>query len=240
MSDDFSYGRLLIIEDDPQSSIDLSLFLEAEGYEVVLEGDGETGLRQAVSLPGYDLILLDAKLPDRSGFEVLREMRMQGARTPVLILTGLGTHEDIMRGFELGADDYLTKPFSTEELLARIHAILRRTQMVPEEASGRYRLGGILVDLSKKTVTRDETPIDLTDLEFKLLRYLILHRGRTATREQILRDVWKLPSTVETRTIDRHVNALRGIMDGDDEETWPIKSFYGIGYKLVGAERVET
>ena len=238
MSDDFSYGRLLIIEDDPQSSIDLSLFLEAEGYEVVREGDGETGLRQAVSLPGYDLILLDAKLPDRSGFEVLREMRIQGAGTPVLILTGLDEHEDIMRGFELGADDYLTKPFSTEELLARIHAILRRTQMVPEEASGRYRLGGLLVDLSKKTVTRDDTPIDLTDLEFKLLRYLILHRGRTATREQILRDVWKLPSTVETRTIDRHVNALRGIMDGDDEETWPIKSVYGIGYKLIGAERI--
>ncbi len=238
MSDDFSYGRLLIIEDDPQSSIDLSLFLEAEGYEVVLEGDGETGLRQAVSLPGYDLILLDAKLPDRSGFEVLREMRMQGAGTPVLILTGLDEHEDIMRGFELGADDYLTKPFSTEELLARIHAILRRTQMVPEEASGRYRLGGLLVDLSKKTVTRDDTSIELTDLEFKLLRYLILHRGRTATREQILRDVWKLPSTVETRTIDRHVNALRGIMDGDDEETWPIKSVYGIGYKLIGAERI--
>ncbi len=240
MSDESFTPRLLIIEDDPQLSIGLSLFLEAEGYGVELVGDGETGLRHAVSLPGYDLILLDAKLPDRSGFEVLREMRMQGARTPVLILTGLGTHEDIMRGFELGADDYLTKPFSTEELLARIHAILRRTQMVPEEASGRYRLGGILVDLSKKTVTRDETPIDLTDLEFKLLQYLILHRGRTATREQILRDVWKLPSTVETRTIDRHVNALRSIMDGEDEETWPIKSVYGIGYKLVGAERVET
>ncbi len=240
MSDDFSSRRLLIIEDDPQLSIGLSLFLEAEGYKVALEVDGETGLRQAVSLPGYDLILLDAKLPDRSGFEVLREMRMQGASTPVLILTGLDEHEDIMRGFELGADDYLTKPFSTEELLARIHAILRRTQTVPEEASGRYRLGGLLVDLSKKTVTRDDTPIDLTDLEFKLLRYLILHRGRTATREQILRDVWKLPSTVETRTIDRHVNALRSIMDGDDEETWPIKSVYGIGYKLIGAERVET
>ncbi|MFB3133037.1 MAG: response regulator transcription factor [Rhodothermales bacterium] len=240
MSDESFTPRLLIIEDDPQLSIGLSLFLEAEGYGVELVGDGETGLRHAVSLPGYDLILLDAKLPDRSGFEVLREMRMQGARTPVLILTGLGTHEDIMRGFELGADDYLTKPFSTEELLARIHAILRRTQMVPEEASGRYRLGGILVDLSKKTVTRDETPIDLTDLEFKLLQYLILHRGRTATREQILRDVWKLPSTVETRTIDRHVNALRSIMDGEGEETWPIKSVYGIGYKLVGAERVET
>ncbi len=238
MSDESFTSRLLIIADDPPLSIGLSLFLEAEGYGVKLVGDAATGLRHAVSLPGYDLILLDANLPDRSGFEVLRKMRMRGARTPVLILTVLDTHEDKMRGFELGADDYLTKPFSTEELLARIHAILRRTQMVSEEASGCYLVGGILADLSKKTITRDNTTIDLTDLEFKLLRYLILHRGRTATREQILREVWKLPSTVETRTIDRHVNALRGIMDGDDEETWPIKSVYGIGYKLIGAERI--
>jgi DNA-binding response OmpR family regulator len=123
--------RLLIIEDDPQLSIGLSLFLEAERYRVDLVSDGEDGLRKAVSLPGYDLILLDAKLPGRSGFEVLRELRVRGVGTPVLILTGLGAHEDKMRGFELGADDYLTKPFSTDELLARIHAILRRTQAVP-------------------------------------------------------------------------------------------------------------
>ena len=240
MSDDFSSRRLLIIEDDPQLSIGLSLFLEAEGYEVVLESDGEAGLRQAVSLPGYDLIVLDANLPGRNGFEVLREMRVQGVSTPVLMLTGLGAHEDKMRGFELGADDYLTKPFSTEVLLARIHAIVRRTQAVPEETTGVYQVGGLVVDLAAGTVTRDDEQMDLTDLEFKLLQYLILHRGRTATREQILRDVWRLPSTVETRTIDRHVNALRVLMNGEDEETWPIKSVYGIGYKLVDVERVGT
>ncbi len=232
--------RLLIVEDDPQLSTGLMLFLESEGFDVHLVADGEEGLRQAVALPGFDLVILDAKLPERDGFEVLREMRTQGVDTPVLMLTGLGAHEDKMRGFELGADDYLTKPFSTDELIARVHAILRRTQTVPEEAGGVYRVGGVTVDLAAQAVTREGRPVELTDLEFKLLRYLILHHGRTATREQILRDVWKLPSTVETRTIDRHVNALRKVMDGEDEETWPIKSVYGIGYKIVDVEQVEV
>jgi DNA-binding response OmpR family regulator len=154
------------------------------------------------------------------------------------MLTGLGGHDDKMRGFELGADDYLTKPFSTEELLARVQAILRRSQSETSDDSGTYDVGGLRVNLETREVTRAGEPISLTDLEFRLLRYLLLHRGRTATREQILRDVWGLPSDVETRTIDRHVNALRKIMDGEDEETWPIKSVYGIGYKLVGADEV--
>jgi len=230
--------RLLIIEDDPQLSFGLSLFLESEGYHVDQTEDGEEGLRRAIALPGHDLIILDANLPGRNGFEVLREMRMQGVSTPVLMLTGLGAHEDKMRGFELGADDYLTKPFKTEELVARIQAVLRRSQEGGQDASGIYGVGGLRVDLSNETVSRNGEPVDMTDLEFKLLRYLILHRGRTATREQILRDVWQLPSTIETRTIDRHINALRSIMDGEDEGTWPIKSIYGVGYKIVAVERI--
>ena len=232
--------RLLIVEDDPELSTGLLLYLESQGYDVTLVNDGEKGLQQAVSLPGFDLIVLDAKLPGRSGFDVLREARSRGVSTPILMLTGLGGHDDKMRGFELGADDYLTKPFSTEELLARVEAILRRSQDDSDEAAGSYDVGGLRVNLANKTVTREEEEISLTDLEFRLLRYLLLHRGRTATREQILRDVWGLPSDVETRTIDRHVNALRKIMDGDDEDSWPIKSVYGIGYKLVGADRVQA
>lgn len=235
---DQKVSRLLIVEDDPELSTGLLLYLESQGYEVTLVNDGEKGLQQAVSLPGFDLIVLDARLPGRSGFDVLREARSRGVSTPVLMLTGLGGHDDKMRGFELGADDYLTKPFSTEELLARVQAILRRSQDDSDEATGTYDVGGLRVNLADKSVTRGDDDISLTDLEFRLLRYLLLHRGRTATREQILRDVWGLPSDVETRTIDRHVNALRKIMDGDDEDSWPIKSVYGIGYKLVGAERV--
>lgn len=231
------HPRLLIVEDDPELSTGLLLYLESQGYEVTLVNDGEKGLQQAISLPGFDLIVLDARLPGRSGFDVLREARSRGVSTPVLMLTGLGSHDDKMRGFELGADDYLTKPFSTEELLARVQAILRRSQDDSEEATGTYEVGGLRVNLADKAVTRNGEEISLTDLEFRLLRYLLLHRGRTATREQILRDVWGLPSDVETRTIDRHVNALRKIMDGDDEDSWAIKSVYGIGYKLVGAER---
>lgn len=239
MNDTRKAGRLLIVEDDPELSTGLLLFLESQGFEVTLANDGDKGLDEAVSLPGYDLLVLDAKLPGRGGFEILREVRSRGVSTPVLMLTGLGGHDSKMRGFELGADDYLTKPFSTDELLARVQAILRRTQTADGETKGRYEVGGIVVDLDTKDVHRNGESVDLTDLEFRLLSYLILHRGRTATREQILRDVWGLPSDIETRTIDRHVNALRKVMDGEDEESWPIRSVYGIGYKLVDASRVD-
>lgn len=237
MKQEHQAPRLLVVEDDPQLSTGLHLYLEAQGFAVTLAEDGEEGLRKATSLPSYDLLLLDAKLPERSGFDVLREVRSRGVSTPVLMLTGLGGHEDRMRGFELGADDYLTKPFSTEELLARVRAILRRTSQEPEEASGVFHVGGLDVNLSSGTITRNGEHVDLTDLEYRLLRYLLLHRGRTVSRKQLLRDVWELPSEVETRTIDRHVNALRKVMDGEDEEDWPIQSVYGIGYKLIGAER---
>jgi DNA-binding response OmpR family regulator len=231
-------GRLLIVEDDPELSTALLLYLESQGYDVALVNDGEKGLQLAVAVPGFDLIILDAKLPGRSGFELLREARSRGVSTPVLMLTGLGGHDDKMRGFELGADDYITKPFSTEELAARVQAILRRSRMESDDERATFDVGGLRVELPTGQVTRNGEAVAVTDLEFRLLRYLVLRRGRTATREQILRDVWGLPSDVETRTIDRHVNALRKIMDGSDELTWPIKSVYGIGYKLVGAERV--
>lgn len=239
MATNTSASRLLIVEDDPELSTGLLLFLESQGYEVTLVNDGVKGLQHAISLPGFDLVLLDAKLPGRSGFDVLREARSRGVSTPVLMLTGLGGHDDKMRGFELGADDYITKPFSTDELLARVQAILRRAKEEPSDDEAVYEVGGLTVDTAQQSVTRDGEEVALTDLEFRLLKYLLLHRGRTATREQILRDVWGLPSDVETRTIDRHVNALRKVMDGDDEDGWAIKSVYGIGYKLVGAKTLD-
>ena len=232
--------RLLIVEDDQEMSTGLQLYLESEDYEVTIASDGETGQDLATSLPEYDLIILDAKLPERSGFDLLREARAEGVDTPVLMLTGLGDHEDKMRGFRLGADDYLTKPFSTEELLARVQALLRRQEERQSKSGNVYAVGGLRVNISEERVTRDGDEVNLTDLEFRLLAYLLERRGRTATREQILRDVWELPTSVETRTIDRHVNALRDVMDGDDEDSWPIQSVYGIGYKIVGAERLDA
>lgn len=238
MSDSTSDGpSLLIVEDDSELSTSLLLYLESEGYEVTLAEEGETALEEATRLPGYDLIVLDAKLPDLNGFEVLRQAREDAVRTPVLMLTGLGDHEHKMRGFQVGADDYLTKPFETEELVARIDVLLRREAEATVEG-GTFEVGGLRVDLDQEEVTRDGSGVDLTDLEYKLLAYLLRRRGRTATREQILRDVWDLPTEVETRTIDRHVNALRDVMDGEEEDEWPIQSVYGIGYKLEGAERV--
>jgi len=234
MSESPKGPHLLVVEDDSELSTSLVLYLESEGYEVTLAEEGETGQEEATRLPGYDLIVLDAKLPDRNGFEVLRRAREDGVRTPVLMLTGLGDHEHKMRGFQVGADDYLTKPFETEELVARIDALLRREAQVNEER-GVFEVGGLRVNLETEDVTRNGDPVDLTDLEYSLLAYLLRRRGRTATREQILRDVWDLPAEVETRTIDRHVNALRDVMDGADEDSWPIQSVYGIGYKLEGA-----
>ncbi len=227
--------RLLIVEDDPQLSTGLQLYLEAQGYDITVVNDGDSGLDQASSLPGFDMVVLDAKLPGKMGFDVLREMRSRGVSTPVLMLTGLGGHEDRMRGYELGADDYLTKPFSTEELLARVQVVLKRARPAEDQTKGTYDVGGLRVNLDTGEITRDGDPVELTDLEYRLLRYFIVYRGRTVSRKQLLRDVWNLPSEVETRTIDRHVNALRKVMDGTDEDTWAIRSVYGIGYKLVGA-----
>jgi DNA-binding response OmpR family regulator len=237
MSDSEQGPHLLLVEDDSELSTSLVLYLESEGYEVTLAENGTDAEEEATRLPGYDLIILDVKLPDQNGFEVLRQAREEGVRTPVLMLTGLGDHEEKMRGFQVGADDYLTKPFETEELMARIDALLRREAQVEEEA-GVFEVGGLRVNLDADEVTRDGEPVDLTDLEYKLLAYLLRRRGRTATREQILRDVWDLPAAVETRTIDRHVNALRDVMDGEGEDEWAIQSVYGIGYKLERAERL--
>jgi DNA-binding response OmpR family regulator len=239
MADDSQHGpHLLLVEDDSELSTSLVLYLESEGYEVTLAENGTDAEEEATRLPGYDLIILDVKLPDKNGFEVLRQAREEGVHTPVLMLTGLGDHEEKMRGFQVGADDYLTKPFETEELLARIDALLRREAQVSGEG-GVFEVGGLRVDLDDEDVTHDGEPVDLTGLEYKLLVYLLRRRGRTATREQILRDVWDLPSEVETRTIDRHVNALRDVMSGTGEDEWAIQSVYGIGYKLEGATRIE-
>jgi len=233
-------ARLLIIEDEAEVRDALALCLETAGYEVDTVATGEAGREKAITVPGYDLIILDARLPGRDGFEVLRALREEdGVMTPVLMLTGLNDREHRLRGFELGADDYVAKPFAPEELLARVEAVLRRARRQPQPEKRRFRVGGLEVDLVDGTVTRDGQPVPITDMEFRLLRYLILHHGRTVTREQLLREVWELPPSVQTRTIDRHINALRKIMDGEDEASWPIQSVYGIGYRLVGGEFVD-
>lgn len=233
-------ARLLIIEDEAEVRAALAMCLEAAGYAVEAVANGEAGREKAMMVPGYDLILLDARLPGSDGFEMLRKLREEdGVFTPVLMLTGLRDRAHRLKGFELGADDYVVKPFAPEELLARVEAVLRRARQQPMPEQRRFRVGGIEVDLVEGTVTRNGQPVALTDMEFRLLRYLILHRGRTVTREQLLREVWQLPPTVHTRTIDRHINALRKIMDGEDKESWPIQSVYGIGYRLVGGTFVD-
>lgn len=227
-------ARLLIVEDDPEMGMGLEKFFSLKGYEVVRVTDGEEALRKMRHLPPYDVVLLDVMLPEKDGFEVLREARNAGVDSPVIMLTVKGQDEDKLRGFELGADDYVTKPFNAEELAARVQAVLRRSQ-APEDASQQvYEFGDVEVDLATRTARRDGEELDFTALEFEILDYFIQHRGRTVSRKQLLRDVWGISGDITTRTIDRHVASLRKKIEPDPTDPTYIKTVYGIGYKFDG------
>ncbi len=209
--------RMLIVDDDQSIATVLHDYFELNGYDVAVAFDGEEALAQMRQTPFFDIVLMDVMLPRKSGFDVLQESRQLGIGSPVLMLTARGEQENILKGFGLGAEDYIVKPFNADELAARVKAILYRTQPPSKTPMVIYEIGEVKINFSTHEAFRDADPVNFTALEFDILRYLIENKGRTVSRKQLLRDVWKLPSTVETRTIDRHVNALRSIMDGDDE-----------------------
>ncbi len=173
-------------------------------------------------------------LPKKDGFEVLREARKAGVSSPVLVLTVKGHEDDILQGFELGADDYVTKPFSVEELDARVKAVLRRAKSSAEGPMDVYRFGQVEVNFSDHTAQNDGDELQFTALEFDILQYFIKHRGRTVSRKQLLRDVWGISGDITTRTIDRHVASLRKKIEPDADDPTFIETVYGIGYKFVG------
>jgi two-component system alkaline phosphatase synthesis response regulator PhoP len=225
--------RVLIVEDEAGLRLTLTDRLGSEGYAVETANDGETGLACATS-GGFDLIVLDVMLPRMNGFDVCREARQRGVTTPILMLTARGQVVDKVVGLKLGADDYLTKPFETIELMARLEALLRRRPSAPLPGGGTYRFGEVVVDFRRAEVTRGGQPVDLSAREFKLLRHLIEHRGAALSRDALLSDVWGYDEMPLTRTVDVHVAGLRQKLEANPKSPEYILTVHGLGYKFVG------
>lgn len=227
-------ARMLIIEDDPEMGAGLEDYFELKGFEVTRAVEGDRGLQLITTLPAYDIVLLDVMLPKKNGFEILREARKSGVTSPVILLTVKGHEDDKLQGFDLGADDYVTKPFSADELAARVRAVLKRSKPASEGPMDLYQFGNLEVNFSNHTAKANEDEVQFTALEFDILRYFIQHRGRTVSRKQLLRDVWGISGDITTRTIDRHVASLRKKIEPDPDNPSYIETVYGIGYKFIG------
>ena len=225
--------RILVIEDEPQMQLGLRDNLELEGYEVQVAGDGDEGLNKAASF-NPDLVILDIMLPKKNGFDVCRELRARANPTPIVMLTARSAETDKVLGLELGADDYVTKPFSITELLARVRAVLRRAGSQKSTAADSARIGDIDVDFKLHQARRGKTRIEFTAREFELLRYFVQHTGQVVTREQILNEVWGYEEFPTTRTIDNFVAKLRQKIERAPHAPEHILTIHGSGYKFVG------
>jgi DNA-binding response OmpR family regulator len=225
--------RILLVEDNADLAFGLRNNLEIEGYEVLTVEDGEEGLRRA-SVEHFDLVILDLMLPGLSGFHVLRRLRQAGSRVPVLVLTARGEETDKVRGLKLGADDYVTKPFSLLELLARVEALLRRAAEPAPAGPGTCAVfGRVEIDRSTRCVRVEGEEVALTPKEFDLLVLLWDAEGAVVTRDRILESVWGYPSTVLTRTIDTHVAELRRKLERDPATPEHILTVRSVGYRLA-------
>jgi len=224
--------RILVVEDDAAIRRGIADALAFTGYEVLQSGHGDEGLRIALSAP-VDLLLLDVVLPGTGGFEILRSVRATRTTLPVILLTARGEEADRVGGLRLGADDYVVKPFSVRELLARVEAVLRRSPERPEPVSAIPFPGGS-VDLARREVRFDDgTRTGLSERECELLQYLAMNAGRAVSRDEILRRVWRLePRGVETRTIDMHVANLRSKLRDDADHPRRVLTVRGKGYML--------
>jgi two-component system alkaline phosphatase synthesis response regulator PhoP len=226
--------RILLVEDEPGLVMTLTDRLRSEGYAVETAGDGESALRRATG-ESFDLIILDVMLPGRSGLDVCRDLRQRRNQTPVIMLTARDQVVDKVLGLKIGADDYLAKPFVMLELLARVEALLRRAPSEPPARDGgTYAFGAVQVDFQRAEVRRDGERVELSALEFRLLRYFIEHRGETLSRDALLNEVWGYNAMVSTRTVDVHVAWLRQKLEVHSRHPRHILTVHGLGYKFVG------
>jgi two-component system alkaline phosphatase synthesis response regulator PhoP len=225
-------GRILIVEDEPGLVLTLGDRLRSEGYEVESAETGDAGARRARE-GSFDLVLLDVGLPGKNGFDVLRDLRQQRVSTPVIMLTARGQVVDRVLGLKLGADDYLAKPFDMMELVARVEAVLRRRSASPADA-GSHTFGDVRVDFRRAEVQRNGVVVELSSLEFKLLRHFIEHRGALVTRRELLEHVWGYPGVLQTRTVDVHVASLRQKIERHPAKPEHIITVHRMGYRFVG------
>jgi len=229
--------NILIVEDEESLRTFLGDRLRSEGYLIDFAIDGEQGIEKATQLP-FDLIILDIMLPRRSGLELCTDIRRAGLATPILLLTARGQTSDKVAGFKLGADDYVTKPFDTLELMARIEALLRRapTQLGISSGGGLgvYQFGSIRVDVRGTRVTRDGQNVNLTAREYQLLRYFVEHPRVTLSRQELLREVWGHEADTLTRTVDVHVASLRQKLERVPQRPEMIVTISGLGYQFRG------
>jgi DNA-binding response OmpR family regulator len=225
--------KILIIEDEKELISGLKLNLDFEGYDVIWALDGEEGLNKALK-EAPDLILLDIMLPKKDGLDVCRDLRRQNVTIPIIMLTAKGEEVDKVVGLEIGDDDYITKPFSVKELLARVKAHLRREKREEKDVPSVYRFDDVEIDFIHFKVKRKKKEFDLTSLEVEILKYLIAHRGEVVTREALLDKIWGYERYPSTRTIDNHILKLRKKLQDDPVRAKYIFSVYGEGYRFMG------
>ena len=219
-------SRILVVEDEPALLRGLQDNLKAESYEVITASDGETGLRLARETKP-DLILLDLMMPKMSGYEICQKLRAEGVSTPILILTARGEESDRVLGLDLGADDYVTKPFSVRELMARVRALLRRAQ----PSSGELRFADVVIDFHSYTATKSGATIEMTRKEFGILKYLSSRAGVVVSRDELLNEVWGYDAFPTTRTVDNHIAGIRAKLEQGEPKH--LITVHGVGYKFV-------
>ena len=233
-------SRVLVVEDESHLANGLSFNLVAEGHSVEVVGDGESALdRLLAKKENFDAVVLDVMLPGKDGFEVASELREAKNYVPVLMLTARGRSEDVLRGFDAGADDYLAKPFELPILLSRVRGLLRRTEWMRESASVKaweatpYTFGDKMIDFERLEVHIGQTRVLLTPLEAALLRYFVEHEGKPVSRESILEAVWGLRDDTDTRAIDNFIVRLRRYIEDDATKPRHLQTVRGIGYRFV-------
>ena len=222
---------VLVVEDEPQMRFLLAENLHAEGYSVMTADSGESALTE-IGDRVPSLMIVDVMLPKMSGFELCRAVRAQRLRLPIIFLTARSGESDRVIGLDLGGDDYVTKPFSVRELLARVRVQLRHGEG-GAKSSDHFAIGQIRVDVRRNRVTRNGQRLDLSTREFELLGYLLLHRGELVTREQLLREVWRYNQVIVTRTVDNFVAKLRSHLEPTPAEPQYLITVHGRGYQLV-------